>query len=158
MLRRAFCLRGDGYVLADVFTLAWQILIDASIEYGRWSSPEQNSPFALGTYLIPMISWRLTCKSDRVVLLFCQMSSLPLSCRKSCPSRAATSAQSIYQTIDTVSGFARAVSLLACVSAALRFIHVSQNENSLRISAHSYLEIVCRTSNAAHNKEGVSYA
>lgn len=64
----------------------------------------------------------------------------------------------INQAIDAVSGFARAVSLLACVSAALRFIHVSQNENSLRISVHSYLEIVCRTSNAAHNKEGVSYA
>jgi len=43
-------------------------------------------------------------------------------------------------------------------SAALRFIHVSQNEKlashlSTFLSGNS-----CRTSNAAHNKEGVSYA
>ena len=121
-----FCLRGDGCVLADVFTLVWQILIDASIECGRRSSPEQNSPFALGIYLIPMISWRLTCKSDRVVLLFCQMSSLSLSCRKSCPSWAATSAQLIKRLI--LFPDSPALFFFWRASAALRFIHVSQNE------------------------------
>ena len=158
MLRREFCLRGDGCVLADVFTLVWQILVDASIECGRWSFPEQNSPFALGIYLIPMISWRRLANPTELCYYFVR-----------CPAsyhRAEKAARHGHrplrnQSIKRLILFPDSPALFSFWRAlAQRYglFTLARMKNSLRISVHSYLEIVCRTSNAAHNKEGVSYA
>lgn len=95
------------------------------MECGRWSSPEQNSPFALGTYLIPMISWRLTCKSDRVVLLFVRCPS-----SHHCAEKLPVTGGNLAQSIKGLMLFpdSPALFLFWRASAALRFIHVSQNE------------------------------
>lgn len=96
------------------------------MECGRWSSPEQNFPFALGTYSI----------SDDIV-------AADLQIRPSCatilsdvqppivvPKKLPVTGGNLAQSIKGLMLFpdSPALFLFWRASAALRFIHVSQNE------------------------------
>ena len=83
------------------------------MECGRWSSPEQNFPFALGTYSISddFVAADLQIRQSCATILSDVQP--PIIVPKKLPVTGGNLC-AINQAIDTVSGFARAVSLLAC--------------------------------------------
>lgn len=95
------------------------------MECVRWSSPEQNSPFALGNYLIPMISWRRLANPTELCYYFVRCPS-----SHHCAEKLPVTGGNLAQSIKGLMLFpdSPALFLFWRASAALRFIHVSQNE------------------------------